>query len=376
MRLKHSRFLKLSLLSVSLISTTLIASPGAHGPNGEHLDQNSSKGNGELGRQADSSVLMPMKHQALLNIRTQFAEVTTANKHVQLLGIVRPHPDGFAIIQPSSDGRLDAPEQGMYTSGTSVKAGEILGYIRYQYTAFDLASQTSELVAVRNQIAQTNRDVQRLRKLGDLASMQEREQLETQLTTFKQQESVLKQGIEKSEALIAPIDGVLVNKSVSRGQWVEAGKTLFEIVSLRKFVVEATTSNSNLLSKFTTAEITQLPNVKLNYKGYSPELVNGLIHANFESLNSADNKNLYINKPVTLKAPLSETIEGIVLPAKAIVLSANNLPQVWIKLSAERFLPQIVEYEELEPGFVVITKGLGADNRVVVEGSSLLNQVR
>jgi hypothetical protein len=58
------------------------------------------------------------------------------------------------------------------------------------------------------------------------------------------------------------------------------------------------------------------------------------------------------------------------------VLSANNLPQVWIKLSAERFLPQIVEYEELEPGFVVITKGLGTDNRVVVEGSSLLNQVR
>ena len=375
MRLKHSRFLKLSLLTVSLFSTTLIASPGAHGPNGEHLDQNSSKGNGELGRQADGSVLMPMKHQALLDIRTQFAEVTAANKHVQLHGIVKPHPDGFAIIQPSSDGRLDAPEKGMYTSGTLVKAGEILGYIRYQYTAFDLASQTSELVAVRNQIAQTNRDVERLRKLGDLASKQEREQLETQLTTFKQQESVLKQGIEKSEALIAPIDGVLVNKSVSRGQWVEAGKTLFEIVSPRKFIVEATTSNTNLLSKFTTAEITQFPNVKLNYAGYSPELVNGLIHANFESLNNTDN-NLLINKPVTIKAPLNETIEGIVLPAKAVVLSANNLPQVWIKLSAERFLPQIVEYQELEPGYVVITKGLGADNRVVVEGSSLLNQVR
>lgn len=375
MKLNHSSFFKLILLTVSLFSTTLIASPGAHGPNGEHLDQNSNKGNGELGRQADGSILMPMKHQALLNIRTQFAEVTTAYKHVQLHGIVRPHPDGFAIIQPSSDGRLDAPKQGMYTSGTSVKAGEILGYIRYQYTAFDLASQTSELVAVRNQIAQTNRDVERLRKLGDLASKQEKEQLETQLTTLKQQESVLKQGIEKSEALIAPIDGVLVNKSVSRGQWVEAGKTLFEIVSPRKFVVEATTSNTNLLSKFTTAEITQLPNVKLNYKGYSPELVNGLIHANFESLNGANN-NLLINKPVTLKAPLNETIEGIVLPAKAVVLGANNLPQVWIKLSAERFLPQIVEYEDLESGVLVITKGLGADNRVVVEGSSLLNQVR
>lgn len=376
MRLKPSKFISLSLLSVSLISATLLASPGAHGPNGEHLDQNSSKGNGELGRQADGSVLMPMKHQALLNIRTQFAVTTTASKHVQLHGIVKPHPDGYAIIQPSSDGRLDAPEQGMYTSGTWVKAGDVLGHIRYQYTAFDLASQTSELVAVRNQIAQTNRDVQRLKNLGDLASKQELEQLETQLTIFKQQESVLKQGLETSEALIAPIDGLLVNNSVSKGQWVEAGKTLFEIVSPSKFVVEATTSNANLLSKLSTAKITQLPKVTLNYTGSSPELVNGLIHANFELLNSDESLNIQINKPVTLQAPVNETVEGILLPAKAVVLSANNLPQVWIKLSAERFLPQLVEYEELEPGVVVITNGLGADNRVVVESSSLLNQVR
>ncbi|GAB5381588.1 MAG: hypothetical protein Alis3KO_07880 [Aliiglaciecola sp.] len=376
MRLKHSKFLSLSLLSASLISATLFASPGAHGPNGEHLDQKASKGNGEFGRQADGSVLMPMKHQALLNIRTQFAEASTAVKHVQFHGIVKPHPDGFAIIQPSSDGRLDAPEQGMYTSGTSVKAGDVLGYIRYQYTAFDLATQSSELVAVRNQIEQTYRDTERLRKLGDLASKHRLEQLETQLKIFKQQEKVLQQGIEKSEALIAPIDGVLVNKSVSRGQWVEAGKTLFEIVSPSRFVVEATTSNASLLSQLTTAQITQLPDVTLNYTGASPELVNGLIHANFESLNNAEIPNIQINKPVTLQAPVKEPVEGIVLPAEAVVLSANNLPQVWIKLSAERFLPQIVEFEELEPGVVVITNGLGADNRVVVEGSSLLNQVR
>lgn len=376
MSVKIPNLFSITLLIMSLCSTTLLASPGAHGPNGEHLDQQSTKGNGELGRQADGSVLMPMKHQALLKIRTQFAEITTAQKQVQLNGLVRPHPDGFAIIQPSSDGRLDAPEQGMFTSGTPVKAGDILGYIRYQYTAFDLASQTSELVAVRNQIAQTNRDVQRIKRLGDLASKQELEQLETQLTIFKEQERVLTQGIEKSEALIAPIDGILVNNSVSRGQWVEAGKTLFEIVSPKRFVVEATLSDSSLLNELTTAKTEQLPGITLNYKGAAPELVNGLIHANFESKQSDGNQHIQINKPVTLLAPTNKTIKGIVLPAEAVVLSASNLPQVWIKLSAERFLPQIVEYEELEPGTVVITNGLGADNRVVVAGTSLLNQVR
>lgn len=363
-------------LLMSLLSASLLASPGAHGPNGEHLEQGSNNANGSIGRQADGSVLMPMKHQALLKITTQFATLDSVNKHVQLNGLVKPHPDGYAVIQPSSDGRLDAAEQGMPSSGTIVEAGDILGYIRYQYTAFDLATQSSELVAVRNQIEQTYRDVERQKKLGDLASKQRLEQLETLLTTYKQQEQVLQQGLEKQEALIAPISGVLVNNSVSRGQWVEAGKTLFEIVSPNKFIVEAMTSEVAILDKLSTAKSKQMPNLVLSYLGYSPELVNGLIRANFESKSAEANSSLLINQNVTLQAPTEEVVEGIVLPAKAVVLSANNLPQVWIKLSAERFLPQIVEYQELEPGVVVITNGLGADNRVVVEGSSLLNQVR
>ncbi len=362
-------------LFLSLFSTPLLASPGAHGPDGEHLDRN-SKTNGEIGRLADGSVLMPMKHQALLNIKTQFVKASTTNKRAQMHGIVKPHPDGYAIIQPSSDGRLDSAAQGLPTSGTKVKAGDTLGYIRYQYTAFDLASQSSELVAVRNQIDQTNRDVKRLTRLGDLASRQKLEQLQTQLTIFEQQEKVLQQGLEKSESLISPISGILINNSVSRGQWVEAGKTLFEIVSPEKIIVEAETSDFNLLDKLSTARVEQSPELTLSYIGYSPETINGLVHANFENQTSSNKFYLLLNQTVTIQALLDESIEGIVLPAKAVALSSNNLPQVWIKLSAERFVPQIVEYQQLEPGVVLITNGLGADNRVVVEGTSLLNQVR
>jgi len=59
-----------------------------------------------------------------------------------------------------------------------------------------------------------------------------------------------------------------------------------------------------------------------------------------------------------------------------VVSSSQNLPQVWIKLSAERFLPQIVRYMPLNDTEVLITAGLGADNRVVVQGANLLNQIR
>jgi cobalt-zinc-cadmium efflux system membrane fusion protein len=65
-----------------------------------------------------------------------------------------------------------------------------------------------------------------------------------------------------------------------------------------------------------------------------------------------------------------------VLPVQALVRNSANMAVVWIKLSAERFLPQQVQYRVLDPERVLIVQGLGVDNRVVVHGAFLLNQVR
>ncbi|KZN67265.1 efflux RND transporter periplasmic adaptor subunit [Pseudoalteromonas luteoviolacea] len=370
------RILCVIVLFLGVVSIPTLASPGAHGPNGEHLDQKSNKVSGELGRQADGSVLMPMKHQALLAIKTQFVAETTAQKHISLDAIAKPHPDGYAKIQSSSDGRLDAPEVGIRASGTKVNAGDILGFIRYQDTAYELASQNSELIAIRNQIAQTHRDVSRLKKLGDLASKQALEQLETELLSLRQQAGALQTGLEKPEVLIAPISGLLINHGVSKGQWVEAGETLFEIISPDQRLIEASTNDTSLSSKLISAKVNAHPNISLNYIGHSPLLVNGLVHLNFELQNGSENHHLMINQNLSIQVQVNETLKGIVLPENAVVQNQNNLPQVWIKLSAERFLPQLVKYERLQPGLVLITQGLGADNRVVIEGASLLNQVR
>ncbi|KZN56923.1 hypothetical protein N474_09895 [Pseudoalteromonas luteoviolacea CPMOR-2] len=363
-------------LSLSICSLYTIASPGAHGPNGEHLEQSSNKAIDTLGRQSDGSVVLPMKHQALLSITTLFATETSAPRHTQLDAVVKPHPDGYAKIQSSSDGRLDAPPAGIRPSGSKVKAGDILGLIRYQDTAYELASQTSELIAIRNRIAQTQRDVARLKTLGDLASKQTLEQLETELLSLEQQAKTLQQGLERPEYLVAPISGMLINRDASRGQWVEAGEPIFEIISNKQLLIEASTSDTQLSSQLVTAKVVQSPNVSLNYIGHAPRQVNGLIHMNFELADNTENSGLFINQNISLRVQVNEQHKGIVLPADAIVLSRNNLPQVWIKLSAERFLPQLVQYEPLQPGFVLITSGLGADNRVVIEGASLLNQVR
>jgi hypothetical protein len=58
------------------------------------------------------------------------------------------------------------------------------------------------------------------------------------------------------------------------------------------------------------------------------------------------------------------------------VSNNSNEPIVWIKSGAERYIPQPVQYRELDASTVIVIQGLGADNRVVVQGASLIAQIR
>ena len=85
---------------------------------------------------------------------------------------------------------------------------------------------------------------------------------------------------------------------------------------------------------------------------------------------------LVIGQPVTVVAQFKARIQGVVLPAQAVVRNPSNEPIVWIKSGAERFIPQPVQVQPLDANTVVVTQGLSADNRVVVQGAPLIAQIR
>ena len=359
-------------------SLPAVAAPGAHGPDGEHLTEAAPGQGNSLGRQADGSVQMPMASQRQLGILTQMAQSSTTAEYVQLDAVVRHHPSGRAVVQPSSNGRLDTGPNGLPVSGQLVQAGEVLGYIRYQDTAYELASQHSELIALRSDAEQVLRDIRRLEALGDLAPQQQLEQLQTQRQRLQQQEQLLQQGLEKPEVLLAPMSGIIQSENISRGQWLQAGTTLFEIIDPAQLMIEAATANPRLLADIDTAVVEHAPEISLRFTGHGARLKQGQIPLYFEPvlLSTAASAPLILEQPVRLRARLKQQQQGIVLPAQAVVRNSANLAVVWIKLSAERFLPQQVQYKVLDPERVLIVQGLGADNRVVVQGASLLNQVR
>ncbi len=64
------------------------------------------------------------------------------------------------------------------------------------------------------------------------------------------------------------------------------------------------------------------------------------------------------------------------LPAQTLARGPANEPVVWIRAGAERFIAQPVRWQPLDAERIVVTHGLGADNRVVVQGAGLIAQIR
>lgn len=91
-------------LLAGLFTTSLLASPGAHGPNGEHLDEKAGGTASGLARLPDGSVNVPKLAQRRMGVRTLMVKEGEHARTVQL--------NGRAAIDPNAGGRVQAPFAG------------------------------------------------------------------------------------------------------------------------------------------------------------------------------------------------------------------------------------------------------------------------
>ena len=117
-----------------------------------------------------------------------------------------------------------------------------------------------------------------------------------------------------------------------------------------------------------------MPDVELTLLGGGRTLRDGAVPINFRA--SGTNLDLAVGQPVTVLARLDTKVKGIALPAAALARNPANETVVWIKSGAQRFIALPVEATALDARTVIVTKGLTPDNRVVVIGTSLINQIR
>jgi cobalt-zinc-cadmium efflux system membrane fusion protein len=378
-RLRHGHAAAI-VLAVSLLGANVSdAAPGAHGPGGEHLDQPAAGTSASgLARLPDGSVSMPKSAQRRLEIRTVLAPQTEAAVTVELPGRVVMDPNAGGRVQPVHGGRVEPAGNGLPVAGQKVAKGQVLAWVRHHAEPFAEANQQAQLAELRAARSLAEQKLARLEGLEGTVPRKEIDAARIEARSLAERERRVSASIASREALVAPIAGVIAVASAVAGQVVEARDVLFEVVDPARLLVEAVVADVALAERIAGAHLAGNPDAKLRVAGIGRSLRDGVLPVTFrvEAGKEGQPHALAIGQPVTVLAALRERVKGIVLPAQAVVRDGANQPVVWIKSGAERFLPQAVQVRPLDAGRVVVTGGLGADNRVVVQGADLIAQIR
>ena len=355
------------------------AGPGAHGPNGEHLDEPGAAPNASgLARLPDGSVNVPKLAQRRMAIRTLLAPASATAATLALPGRVVMDPNASGRVQAAHGGRIEPGPRGLPVAGQSVKRGEVLAYVRHHAEPYAVGAQQAQLAELRAQRLLAEQRVQRLQGLEGTVPRKEIEAARSEATSLAERERSIGASLVARETLTAPVSGVVARADLVAGQVVEPRDVLFEVVDPARMLVEATVADAGVAAGVAGASVQGLPQVKLRLLGASRSLRDGVLPITFavSAASPGAALPLAIGQPLTVLAQTQERIQGVALPAQAVVRNPSNEPIVWIKAGAERFVPQPVQFRPLDAGTVVVTQGLSADNRVVVQGAALIAQIR
>lgn len=367
-----------ALSAIALTSVLAHAGPGAHGPNGEHLDGSETPAAGGLARLADGTVNIPKLAQRRMGIQTLVGIESETARTVELPARVIVDPNASGRIQSTHGGRIEPGPKGLSVLGQKVKKGDVLGYVHHHAEPYALGNQQALLAEIKAQRLTAERKAQRLVSLEGTVPRKDIEAAQAETESLISKEKSIGNSLAMREALVAPVTGVISKSELTVGQIVEPKDVLIEVVDPARVMVEATTADATISSSVKAASLQGITGITLSFMGGAKSYREGLLPMVFsvKSHNPQTPLPLAIGQPVTVVAQLPQQIKGIVLPAQALSKNATNEPIVWVKLSAERYLQQPVQYQTLNASQIVVTQGLSPNNRVVVQGAAMMSQIR
>lgn len=336
----NSRFL-ISILLAALVTTTWAADGHDHGDAPPAANSNGPK------RLPDGSVFLPKPAQRQIGVRTLPVLSGEWPRTFELSGKVVMDPNAGGKVQAIVAGRVTPGPRGLPLPGQQVKKGEVLAYV------------TPEVGGKNRSLAESR--LKRLRELADTVPRKTIEEAEAAVA---------------NEQLVAPVSGVIASANVVSGQVVEARETLFEIVNPDRLLIEALAFDMAIANDVAGASIAigdeMLPLLLL---GVARSLREQALPITFRGEGSALAK-LAVGQPVRVFAHSRSKVQGISVPAAALMKNPSNQTVVWVKTAPERFEPRTVTFEPLDGVNVMVTSGLKNGDRVALRAATLINQIR
>lgn len=391
-RRKATRAAFAPLISLGLavaIGLALSASPTASWAHGEHDAAPAAAGGNSPKRQADGSVFMPKPSQRQLEIRTQMAEMGAAVRILELNARVVMDPNAGGRVQTTQGGRLEVSGNGIPSIGQMVRKGQVLAQVRPVVPPVEQANQATNAAEARINLEAAKKRLARLEQLEGSVPQREVDNARAEVQALGERANLSMRSLSAVETLVSPVSGVVAAVNVVAGQVVASNEVLFEVVDPARLMVEALAYDPGLATLIDKASATTTGglSVPLTLVGVGRVLREQALPVQFRvgAVKGEPSPVLALGQPLVVRAQLkpagsakggAEANKAVVLPAAAIVKNPSNQDVVWVHTGAETFVPKVVRWQALDGSRVAVQQGLAEGDRVVVRGSSLLNQVR
>ncbi len=362
---------------LALLIAAFVAFPAHAGPGHDHGDDAAPANANGPQRLPDGSVFLPKPSQRQLGVRTMVVARAALPTSVTLNGRVILDPNAGGRVQPMRAGRIEPGPRGLPSLGQRVRKGEVLAYVHPSASQIERGNQAAQLAELS---AQRDLAVKRLARLESLEGSVPQKDIEAaraDLASLKARTAVVGASLRADEPLVASADGVISIANAVAGQVVNAGDVVFDIVDPARMRIEAVTFEPALATDVGAAalDLGSGRTVPLVFIGAARTLRDLALPLQFRTAGAAEAP-LAVGQPVKVVVQSRRTVEGIAVPTAALVRNPGNETIVWQHTGAERFVPRVVRYTELDGAHVAVLAGLEPGARVVTQGASLVNQVR
>lgn len=369
------------ILIAALATATLMIRDVQAGPGHDHDDHGHgavpAAQSGNVPRKLpDGTVFVPKPTQRLLQVRTEPVERQSAPRTRELIGTVVSDPSAFGQVQSPMDGKIEVTDRGISHVGQKVQAGDVLALLSPTIPLADLGTLQQVRAEVEGKLRIAEQRLARLTRIANVVAQRQIDETQTELDALREQKRVLTPKDVEKFKLVAPVSGIISLANVKAGQVVSARETLFEIVDPARLWVEAIGSDIHGDGDIVAADglDTEGHVLKLSYVGRAPTLRQQSRPYLFR-IDDA-HAELSIGAPLKVVVQKSEMAQGFIIPDSAVVRGTNGLPQVWVKVSPERFRAATIRSFQLNGARTLVTAGITEGDRVLITGAELVNQIR
>lgn len=374
--MNHTRF----SLPMAALLLTLLSCPAAQAGEGHDHGHEApaSAGANAPKRLPNGDVFLPKTSQRQLGVRTMVATPSTLPQTLELNGRVVMDANAGGRVQPSIAGRVEAGPRGFPALGQSVRKGEVLAVVRASASPIERANQVAQSAELRAQLDLAQKRAARYAQLEGSIAQKDQDAARGDVASLAQRLAAVQASVSATERLTAPVAGVIASSHVVAGQVVEAREQLFEVIDPARLTVEASAFDASLPHNIAAASIATpdgARSIPLQFAGAGSSLREGAIPLQFRATGKTPLP-LVVHQPVKVVVQTKALVQGYAVPASAIAKNPSNLDTVWVHTEAETFAPRTVRLVALDGARVSVLDGLKPGDRVVTQGTALINQVR